>query len=119
MDNYIAGFPPETQSRLQAIRAAIHDVAPDATEAIKYQLPTFVLNGENLVHFGGFKTHIGFYPTPSGTEQFQQALAGYKSGKGSVQFPLDEPVPFDLIREITAFRMAEVAAKTAAKGKKK
>ena len=118
IDAYIAGFPPEIQAILQQIRATIHAAAPDAQETISYQMPTFTLHG-NLVHFAAFKQHIGFYPTPSGTEHFQAALARYKGGKGSVQFPLDEPIPYDLITEIVKFRVEENLAKAAAKRKRK
>jgi uncharacterized protein YdhG (YjbR/CyaY superfamily) len=118
IDEYIAGFPPDIQAILQEIRMTIHAAAPDAQETISYQMPTFTLHG-NLVHFAAFKQHIGFYPTPSGTEQFQQALALYKGGKGSVRFPLDQPMPFDLISEIVKFRVEENLAKAAAKQKKK
>lgn len=116
IDEYIAGFSPEIQAILQEIRAIVHTAAPAAEEAISYQMPTFRLKG-NLVHFAAFKEHIGFYPTPSGTEHFQQALAAYKGGKGSVRFPLDQPIPYDLIREIVEFRAAENLAKAAAKKK--
>jgi uncharacterized protein YdhG (YjbR/CyaY superfamily) len=114
IDEYIAGFSPDIQAILQEIRATVRAAAPDAEEAISYQMPTFRLKG-NLVHFAAFKEHIGFYPTPSGTERFQQALAAYKGGKGSVRFPLDQPIPYDLIREIVEFRVAENLAKAAAK----
>ena len=116
IDAYIAGFPPEVQERLAAIRAVVRDVAPEAREAIKYGLPTFVLHG-NLVHFGAFKHHIGFYPTPSGLEQFKDELTQFKSSTGAVQFPLDQPLPLDLIRRITAFRVQENTSKGARKGK--
>ncbi len=118
IDEYIAGFPPEIQAILQQVRATIHAAAPEAAETISYQMPTFTLHG-NLVHFAAFKQHIGFYPTPSGTEQFQQALAPYKGGKGSVRFPLDQPIPYELITEIVRFRAAENLAKAAAKRKQK
>jgi uncharacterized protein YdhG (YjbR/CyaY superfamily) len=118
IDEYIAGFPPDIQTILQQIRTTIQAAAPDAQETISYQMPTFTLHG-NLVHFAAFKHHIGFYPTPSGTEHFQAALARYKSGKGSVQFPLDEPIPYDLITEIVKFRVEENLAKAAAKRKRK
>ncbi len=118
IDEYIAGFPEDVQDILQKIRAAIRDVVPDATEAIKYAIPTFMLNGKNLVHFGGFKKHIGFYPAPSGLVQFKGELAGYQGTKGAVQFPLDEPIPYDLIRKITAFRVQEEMEKAAARKKK-
>ena len=116
IDEYIASFPADIQARLQQIRQTIRDAAPDAQEAIKYQMPTFTLKG-NLVHFAAFKNHIGFYPAPSGIERFQAELAMYKGAKGSVRFPLDQPIPFDLITEIVRFRVNENLAK-AAKGKK-
>jgi len=119
IDEYIAGFPEDVQGILKKIRAAIHDVVPDATEAIKYAIPTFILNGKNLVHFGGFKKHIGFYPAPSGLVQFKEELARYQGTKGAVQFPLDEPIPYDLIRRITAYRVQEEMEKAAASKKKK
>ena len=118
IDEYIAGFPEDVQDILQKVRATIHDAAPDAVEAIKYAIPTFMLNGKNLVHFGGFKKHIGFYPAPSGLVQFKEELAGYQGTKGAVQFPLDEPIPYDLVRKITAFRVQEELDKAAAREKK-
>lgn len=116
IDSYIAAFPEDVQAILQQIRRTIHEAAPEATEAISYQMPTFRLYG-NLVHFAAFKNHIGFYPVPSGIEAFQEELAAYKQGKGSVQFPLDKPMPYDLITRIVQYRVAENAA--TAKGKKK
>jgi len=104
IDEYIAGFPDDVQQKLQQVRETIKAAAPDAGEAIKYAIPTFVLNG-NLVHFGGFKNHIGFYPAPQGLEEFKEELSGYKGAKGSVQFPLDEPMPIDLITKIVKFRV--------------
>jgi len=98
IDEYIAAFPKNIQDILQKVRQTIRESAPDAKEAISYQMPTFKLNG-NLVHFAAFKNHIGFYPTPSATEEFQKELSPYKSGKGSIQFPLNEPIPYDLIRK--------------------
>ena len=106
IDEYIAAFPQEIQIILQEIRAVIKESAPKAEEKISYQMPTFFLNG-NLVHFAAFKKHIGFYPTPSGTEAFQKELSIYKGAKGSVQFPLDEPMPLKLISRIVKFRTAE------------
>jgi uncharacterized protein YdhG (YjbR/CyaY superfamily) len=117
IDEYIAGFPEPVRHALEQVRAAIKAAAPDAQEAIKYRLPTFVLNG-NLVHFGAFKKHIGFYPTPSGIEKFKEELSVYENAKGSVQFPLDEPMPLKLITRIVKFRVAEVRAKISA-GKKR
>ena len=112
IDDYIAGFPPETQKALKEMRALIHATAPEATETISYAIPTFDLNGRHLVHFAGYARHIGFYPIPTGIEAFKEELSRYKQGKGSVQFPLSEPLPVDLIRRIVEFRAAENAAKT-------
>lgn len=106
IDAYIADFPEDIQARLQEVRATIHKAAPAATEAIKYAIPTFVLNG-NLVHFAAFQNHIGFYPTPSGIEEFDKELSVYKQGKGSVQFPLDQPMPLGLITRIVAYRVKQ------------
>ena len=107
IDDYIAGFPPEVQTVLREMRAVIGTAAPNATETISYAMPTFDLNGHHLVHFAGFKKHVGFYPVPSGIEAFKDELAPYKSGKGSAQFPLGQPLPTDLIRRIVEFRVAE------------
>lgn len=117
IDEYIGGFPAEVQEILQKIRSLIREAAPQAKEDIKYAIPTFTLNG-NLVHFAAFKNHIGFYPTPSGTEKFQQELAIYKSAKGSVQFPLNQPMPYDLMRRMVEFRVQESLDKANAKKKK-
>ncbi len=118
IDEYIANFPPDIQEILEKIRATIRATAPEATEAISYQMPTFKLNG-NLVHFAAFKKHIGFYPTPSGTAKFQKEIAGYQAAKGSIQFPLDEPIPYDLITKIVKFRVKENVARAKEKAKKK
>ncbi len=99
---------------LQQLRATVQKSAPDATETIKYGIPTFVLH-ENLVHFAAFARHIGFYPSPSGIAEFKNELAGYKSAKGSVQFPLDEPMPLALIAKIVKFRVKEVARPNASR----
>ena len=115
IDDYIAGYPEEVQAILQLIRRTIHETAPEATEAISYRMPTFKLHG-NLVHFGAFKSHIGFYPVPSGMEAFKDELAAYKQGKGSVQFPLNKPMPLDLIRRMVEFRVQESKAAAAMKG---
>lgn len=106
IDNYIAAFPPETQLLLEEIRAIIHKAAPEATEKISYAMPTFDLKG-NLVHFAGYKNHIGFYPAPSGITAFQEELSKYKNSKGAVQFPLDKPLPADLITRIVKLRVEE------------
>ncbi len=118
IDEYIAGFREDVQGILQKIRLTIRRAAPDAEEAVKYGIPTFVFNG-NLVHFGGFQTHIGFYPTSSGIEEFKDELSVYRSAKGSVQFPLDQPMPYSLISKIVAFRLKEIREKAAAKKKGK
>jgi len=111
IDEYIRTFPQEVQEKLQKVRQTIRDAAPEAKEAISYQMPTFKLNG-NLVHFAGYEHHIGFYPVPTGMEAFKEELSQYKTGKGSVQFPLDQPLPLDLIRRIVEFRVKEnLAAK--------
>lgn len=117
IDAYIAGYPPDVQEILQKIRLTIRNAAPDAQETIKYQLPTFTLKG-NLVHFGAFKKHIGFYPTPTGTAKFRKELSVYKGAKGSVQFPLDRPIPYALIRKIVRFRVKENLERAKAKQKK-
>lgn len=114
IDEYIATFPEETQKILQEVRAVIHSAAPEAEEAISYQIPTFVFKG-NLIHFAGYKNHIGLYPTPGGIEAFQKELAPYKKEKGSIRFPLDQPLPMDLIRQIVQFRVAETLQKEADK----
>ena len=106
IDEYIAGFPPETRKMLKELRALIRASAPDATETISYAIPTFDLNG-HLVHFAGYKQHIGFYPTGRGVEAFKEELKPYKGGKGSVQFPFGRPLPTGLIRRIVEYRVAE------------
>ncbi len=118
IDEYIAGFPKEVQKLLQEVRTTIKKAAPEAEEAIKYGIPTFVLHG-NLVHFGGFKNHIGFYPAPRALEEFKEELSGYKGAKGSVQFPLDEPLPLRLITKIVKYRVAKNKEAAKAKAKKK
>jgi len=117
IDGYIIEFPTEVQQRLQRLRQVILEAAPDAEETIRYQMPTFQLAGKNLVHFAAFQHHIGFYPIPSGVSAFKKELSPYKQGKGSVQFPLDEPVPYGLVKKIVAFRVKETMQ--AIKGKKK
>jgi uncharacterized protein YdhG (YjbR/CyaY superfamily) len=106
MDEYINTFPEEVRRILNQLRQTIKDAAPEAEETINYQIPTFTLNG-NLVHFAAFEKHIGFYPTPSGMEAFKKELSGYKRAKGSVQFPIDEPLPLSLIRRIVEYRVKE------------
>ena len=118
IDEYIAGFPKDVQEILEKIRRTIRQAAPDAEETIKYQIPTFTLKG-NLVHFAAYKKHIGFYPAPRGIEKFKKELSVYEGAKGSVRFPLDKPIPFDLITKIVKFRVKENLARAAAKEKKR
>jgi uncharacterized protein YdhG (YjbR/CyaY superfamily) len=118
IDEYIAFFPKDIQKILEEIRATIKAAAPGAKEKISYQIPTFDLNG-NLVHFAAFKNHIGFYPTPSGIQAFKNELSVYESAKGSVQFPLDKPIPLKLVSRIVKFRVAENLKKPEAKARKK
>lgn len=106
MDEYISTFPANVQGILNELRQTIKEVAPEAQETINYQIPTFALNG-NLVHFAAFQNHIGFYPTPSGMEAFKKELSAYKTAKGSVQFPIDQPLPLALIRRIVEYRVKE------------
>lgn len=117
IDEYIAEFPPEIQNLLQRIRETIHQAAPDAEEKISYGMPTFYLEG-NLVHFAAHKNHIGFYPFPSGIAQFEKELSVYPRSKGAVQFPYDQPIPFDLLQKIVEFRVMENRAKAGQKKKK-
>ena len=118
IDDYIAEFPKDVQRILKEIRTTIRKAAPKAEEAIKYAIPTFVLNG-NLVHFAAFKNHIGFYPAPMGIEALKEETAPYEAGKGTLQFPLDKPVPLKLISKIVKFRVEVNLAKSKPKAKKK
>ncbi|MDD1700907.1 MAG: DUF1801 domain-containing protein [Methanoregula sp.] len=106
MDEYIAEFPKNVRDVLEELRGVIRESAPQAEEAISYGIPTFKLNG-NLVHFAAFKNHIGFYPTPSAIDAFNKELSPYKQAKGTVQFPIDNPIPFDLVRKIVRYRVKE------------
>ena len=117
IDEYIATFPKATQKLLQEVRAAIRAAAPDAEEKISYQMPTFFLKG-NLVHFAAYANHIGFYPTPSGIEAFKDELSIYEGAKGSVQFPIDQPLPLKLITKIVKFRVVENLKKAETKSGK-
>jgi uncharacterized protein YdhG (YjbR/CyaY superfamily) len=110
IEEYVALFPPNVQAILREIRRVIKEAAPEAEEKISYRMPTFYLNG-NLVHFAAHTNHIGFYPTPSGIEAFKDELSSYKWAKGSVQFPLDRPMPFDVIKRIVEFRVKESSIK--------
>lgn len=116
INEYIAGFPKNIQKILEQIRATIKKAAPEAEETISYAIPTFTLNG-NLVHFATFKNHIGFYPAPTGNEALKKELSVYKTGKGSIQFPLEKPMPLDLITKIVKFRVKENLQKEKTKKK--
>lgn len=117
IDDFISAYPQDVQVVLQKICATIKKSAPQAEETIGYGIPTFKLNGKNLVHFSAFKEHIGFYPTPSGIEHFKKELSAYEGAKGSVKFPLNKPIPYSLITKIVQFRVKEVSAQTAPKKK--
>ncbi len=110
VDEYIKTFPKDVQIILEKVRQSIREMAPEAVEAISYGIPTFKMNGRSLVHFAAWKNHIGFYPIPTATKAFHKELSAYKQGKGSVQFPLDNPIPHDLIKKIVVFRVAEIAS---------
>jgi uncharacterized protein YdhG (YjbR/CyaY superfamily) len=114
IDEYIATFPQDIQKLLNQMRATITKAAPKAEEAIKYAIPTFILNG-NLVHFAAFKNHIGFYPAPAGIEAFKKEVAPYEAGKGSLQFPLDKPLPLSLVTKIVKYRVAQNLEKSTRK----
>ncbi|MDD2766604.1 MAG: DUF1801 domain-containing protein [Candidatus Moranbacteria bacterium] len=111
VDAFITKYPKDIQVILQKIRAIVREVVPDVQEVIAYGIPTFKLNGKNLVHFSAFDSHIGFYPTPSGIEAFKEELAIYKSAKGSVQFPLNKTIPYALIKKMIIFRTEELTRK--------
>lgn len=117
IDEYIAGFPPDVQAILQQIRATIREAAPDTEEAISYRIPTFNLNGRYLIYFAGFKSHVSVYPAPLGAAELADEVAVYGSGKGTMKFPLNKPIPFDLIRRVVELRRKESLA--AGKGRKK
>jgi uncharacterized protein YdhG (YjbR/CyaY superfamily) len=111
VDKHIAAASPEARRILQELRAIVRAAAPEATERISYGVPTFDLNGHHLVHFGGYAKHVSFYPTASGIEAFRQELGSYVTGRGTVQFPLDRPLPADLVRRVVESRVREVYAK--------
>jgi uncharacterized protein YdhG (YjbR/CyaY superfamily) len=118
IDEYIATFPEDVQKKLEELRATIKACAPDAEEKISYQMPTFALKG-NLVHFAAYKNHIGFYPTPSGIQAFKQELSIYEGAKGTVRFPIEAPLPLELIGKIVKFRVAENLEKAEKKASKR
>jgi uncharacterized protein YdhG (YjbR/CyaY superfamily) len=107
IDEYITTFPKDIQVILTAIRQAIRESAPNAEETISYGIPTFDLNRRHIVHFAAYKNHVGFYPTSSGIRAFKKELSSFKTSKGTVQFPIDKPIPLDLIKTIVRFRVKE------------
>jgi uncharacterized protein YdhG (YjbR/CyaY superfamily) len=115
IDEYIAGFPPQVQALLQKVRATIKKAAPKAEEMIRYKMPTFALNGKYLIYFAGYQKHISLYPAPIGNPEFAEEIAPYESGKGTLKFPIDKPVPFKLITRIVKFRAGENLANAQAK----
>jgi uncharacterized protein YdhG (YjbR/CyaY superfamily) len=117
IDEYIAGFPNDVQKLLEKIRMTIRKAAPDAEETISYQIPTFTLKGKYLVYFAAYKKHIGLYPAPRGSGKFKKELSAYEGGKGTVRFPLDKPIPFDLVTRIVKFRIKENLERAKAKKK--
>lgn len=117
VEEYITSFPADIQAKLQELRATIRAAAPDAEERISYQMPAFYLKG-NLVYFAAFAHHIGFYPTASGIAAFQKEIEGYASSKGAVQFPINKPLPLELVGKIVRYRVAENLKNAAKKGKK-
>jgi uncharacterized protein YdhG (YjbR/CyaY superfamily) len=117
IDEYIADFPADVQKLLKTMRSTIRKAAPQAEEAIKYAIPTFILHG-NLVHFAAFKNHIGFYPAPGALEEFKEVLSKYKGSKGAVQFPLDKPLPLAIITKIVKYRVKQNVEKVTAKAVK-
>ena len=118
IDEYISQYPSDVQEKLKKFRKVIKEAAPAAEEKISYRMPTFTLHG-NLVHFAAYEKHIGFYPAPSGIEAFKEELAEYKTSKGAIQFPIDKPLPYELITRIVKFRVAENTQKAKDKSKKK
>ena len=119
IDEYIAGFPKYVQKILKKIRMTIKKAAPGAEEKISYQIPTFTLNGTYLIYFAGYNNHIGLYPAPRGAETFKKELAAYEGGKGTVRFPLDKPIPFDLISRIVKYKIKESLERASEKSKDK
>ncbi len=117
VDDYIFSFPPKTQKLLKQVRKAVIASAPKSAESISYGMPAYKLNDKALVYFAGYEKHIGFYATPSGHKKFEKQLSKYKQGKGSVQFPLDEPMPLKLITDMIKFRVTENNAKYLSKKK--
>jgi uncharacterized protein YdhG (YjbR/CyaY superfamily) len=118
IDEYITGFPKDVQEILKKIRATIKKAAPGAEEAISYKMPTFNLKGQYLIYFAAYKKHIGLYPVPAGDPEFNKEVSAYKAGKGTLQFPLDKPIPYNLISKIVSVRAKEISGKATIKRKK-
>lgn len=108
IDLYIQNFPESTKIRLAQIRSIIHDLAPEAKETIKYSMPTFIFNGQNLIHFAGYKNHVGLYPLPEAIKIFKNELVPYPTGKGSIRFPNDQALPLNLIEKIVKYRISSI-----------
>ena len=119
VDDYIAGFPPNAQKVLEKIRKTIRKASPKATESISYQIPTYKIDGERLIYFAGFAKHVSVYPAPREVKEFKKELASYKGGKGTVQFQLDKPIPYDLITRIVKFKSKSIETETGSKKSKK
>ena len=119
IDEYIAAFPDNVQEILQKIRTMIKKAAPSAEETISYKMPTFNLKGQYLIYFAAYKKHIGLYPVPTGDAEFNKEVSAYQTGKGTLQFPLDKPIPYKLISKIVKLKVEENLARAAAKEKKK
>src|SRR6267143_2015366 len=111
MDRYIESFPENVQSVLEKLRATVQEAAPEAVESISYQMPTFKLKGQRLAYFSAWKNHVGFYSIPEGNEAFRKELSPYSGEKGSLRFPLDKPIPYDLVKKTVIFRMKEIQKK--------
>jgi uncharacterized protein YdhG (YjbR/CyaY superfamily) len=111
MDEYVAQFPKNVRDVWEELRRVMRESAPEAEETISYGIPTFDLNGKHLVHFAAYKNHVGFYPTSSGIKAFKKELSPFNTSKGTVQFPLDKPIPFDLVKKIVKFRVKEIESK--------
>ena len=111
IDEYVESFPENVQRILKKLRATVREATPEAFESISYDMPTFKLKGERLVYFSAWKNHIGFYSIPAGNQAFRKELSPYEGEKGSLRFPLDKPIPYDLVKKIVIFRMKEIDAK--------
>lgn len=117
IDEYIAGFPPDVQEILRAVRATIHQAAPSAEETISYKMPAFNLHGHYLIYFAAYKKHIALYPIPAGDPAFSRKIAAYRTGKGTLRFPLDKPIPYRLIARLVRLRAKENLARASTRGK--